>query len=240
MAHQPLPLHPVAPVPIPCHAPSFLAGDVAVSLGGPDLENRYQDYPQMINTFPTPSELLFEVQSNEATSPISDTSGDSSSLSTPPKLQSFAREVQPAELSTLMVHSGRDGISSHEKKRQLLECLEHYVLHLHEQLTMIGAEPVPLERVADYRGLSSRSIRTLLVHMENKNKELNSTIVAEEERVSSFALIHSEGGLWQLIHSYLKNQFLRLREALYRRDVPTNMALQEHPESQINGTVPYV
>jgi hypothetical protein len=52
-----------------------------------------------------------------------------------------------------------DTISSHEKKRHYLECLEHYIMYLHEQLRLVGTEPVMLERVSTYRGLSSRSIR---------------------------------------------------------------------------------
>ncbi|KAL1722105.1 hypothetical protein EV715DRAFT_247914 [Schizophyllum commune] len=32
-------------------------------------------------------------------------------------------------------------------------------MYLHEQLKLVGTEPVPLERVSTYRGLSSRSIR---------------------------------------------------------------------------------
>jgi hypothetical protein len=57
----------------------------------------------------------------------------------------------------------RDTISSHDKKRYYLECLEQYITYLHEQLRLVGHEPVPLERVSTYRGLTSRSIRVLLV-----------------------------------------------------------------------------
>jgi hypothetical protein len=32
-------------------------------------------------------------------------------------------------------------------------------MYLHEQLHLVGAEPVSLERVSNYRGLNSRSIR---------------------------------------------------------------------------------
>ncbi|KIL70767.1 hypothetical protein M378DRAFT_155704 [Amanita muscaria Koide BX008] len=53
----------------------------------------------------------------------------------------------------------RESISSHEKKRQYLECLEYYVMFLQQQLSLVGAEPVLLERVPQYRGLNNRSIR---------------------------------------------------------------------------------
>ncbi|KIJ68376.1 hypothetical protein HYDPIDRAFT_24663 [Hydnomerulius pinastri MD-312] len=74
-----------------------------------------------------------------------------------------------------------DTISSHEKKRHYLECLEHYVLYLHEQLRLVQTPPLALERVSTYRGLSSRSIRTLLVHMQNTNKSLHEGTLAEEQ-----------------------------------------------------------
>ena len=35
-------------------------------------------------------------------------------------------------------------------------------MYLHEQLHLVGAEPVNLERVSNYRGLNSRSIRVRL------------------------------------------------------------------------------
>ncbi|KAN0100678.1 hypothetical protein V8E55_000662 [Tylopilus felleus] len=74
-----------------------------------------------------------------------------------------------------------DTISSHEKKRHYLECLEQYVLYLHEQLRLVHTAPLALERVSTYRGLSSRSIRTLLVHMQNTNKTLHEgTLVGEQ------------------------------------------------------------
>lgn len=79
----------------------------------------------------------------------------------------------------------RDTISSHEKKRHYLECLEQYVLYLHEQLRLVQTAPLALERVSTYRGLSSRSIRTLLVHMQNTNKTLHEGTLVEEQVVGS-------------------------------------------------------
>lgn len=52
-----------------------------------------------------------------------------------------------------------DTISSHDKKRYYLECLEQYITYLHDQLRLVGHEPTQLERVSTYRGLTSRSIR---------------------------------------------------------------------------------
>lgn len=53
----------------------------------------------------------------------------------------------------------RDTITSHDKKRCYLECLEEYVQWMHEQLRLVGQEPIQVERVSSYRGLKSRSIR---------------------------------------------------------------------------------
>ncbi|KAG2023415.1 hypothetical protein CC2G_001071 [Coprinopsis cinerea AmutBmut pab1-1] len=55
--------------------------------------------------------------------------------------------------------SDPETISSHEKKRHYLECLEQYVMYLHQQLELLNVSPVPLKRVQSYGGLKSRSIR---------------------------------------------------------------------------------
>ncbi|TFY61740.1 hypothetical protein EVJ58_g4324 [Rhodofomes roseus] len=73
-----------------------------------------------------------------------------------------------------------DSITSHDKKRSYLECLEQYVQWLHEQTRLVGREPVALERVQQYRGPSSRSIRTLLVHMQDEVRELHQQMVEDE------------------------------------------------------------
>ncbi|KAK1232673.1 hypothetical protein PQX77_004149 [Marasmius sp. AFHP31] len=220
VASQPSPLA-SAPEPMQsCHVQGFIKSDPASPCAGSGPINMFQDAQPTVSitTFPTPSELLYEIQSNEATSPASDSSADSGSTSSQ-RVRSCVPagvpRVQPAELPMFM-QPARDGISSHEKKRQLLECLEQYVLYLHEQLALTGVEPVPLERTANYRGLSSRSIRTLLVHTENTNRKLNSTIVAEEER------------------------FLRLREALDKRRMPPGTMQSAHPVFKNNVTLPFI
>ena len=53
----------------------------------------------------------------------------------------------------------RDTISSHDKKRHYLESLEQYIVYLHEQFSLLQQEHPPLQQVAQYKGLSSRSIR---------------------------------------------------------------------------------
>jgi hypothetical protein len=81
-----------------------------------------------------------------------------------------------------------DTISSHEKKRHYLECIEQYIQYLHEQFELLG-EPAPeMERVAvaSYSGLNSRSIRVseeilfvclLLEENPNPQSDLKRTLI---------------------------------------------------------------
>lgn len=75
------------------------------------------------------------------------------------------------------------------------------MLYLHEQLRLVRTAPLALERVSTYRGLSSRSIRTLLVHMQNINRSLHDCILAEEQVVSRYAIRE---------HPFTRYQFLEL------------------------------
>lgn len=66
-------------------------------------------------------------------------------------------------LMPIVLFLDSDGLSSHEKKRYYLECLEYYTLFLREQVEFLPPDrridPVPLECVQSYPGLNSRSIR---------------------------------------------------------------------------------
>ncbi|TCD60675.1 hypothetical protein EIP91_009709 [Steccherinum ochraceum] len=94
-----------------------------------------------------------------------------------------------------------DTITCHDKKRHYLECLEKYILWVHEQLRLVGKEPIALERVTTYRGLNSRSIRTLLVHMQDEARKLDEQIAEEEQ------------------------DFLELQERVLARGVPVNIEM---------------
>ncbi|KAF9462940.1 hypothetical protein BDZ94DRAFT_1322237 [Collybia nuda] len=125
-------------------------------------------------TFPTPSELLVELATKN---------GNSEEPRSEKKTETARKARQRAVAQSVgFVPTDPDTISSHEKKRHYLECVEQYVMYLHQQLQLVGSEPVKLERVSNYRGLSSRSIRTLLVHMENCNRKLNLRTLGEEQR----------------------------------------------------------
>ncbi|KAI0080233.1 hypothetical protein K474DRAFT_1704792 [Panus rudis PR-1116 ss-1] len=82
-----------------------------------------------------------------------------------------------------------DSITSHDKKRHYLESLEHYVLWLHEQSRLVGVEPPPLERILSSKGLDIRSVRTLLLHMQDESKKANTELLEEQQ---SFVLLRQE------------------------------------------------
>ncbi|KAF7970602.1 hypothetical protein HWV62_23621 [Athelia sp. TMB] len=138
--------------------------------------------PQM--TFQTPSELLQDLSRQDA-DPAPQSKSQSQSQ---PGQEAETRHAsqRKARLNALadsigFIPTDPDTISSHEKKRHYLECLEHYIVYIHDQLRLVGHTPVTLERVSTYRGLSSRSIRTLLVHMENNVRKLHQQTLSEEQ-----------------------------------------------------------
>ncbi|KAF5377494.1 hypothetical protein D9615_005345 [Tricholomella constricta] len=158
-------------------------------------------------TFPTPSEMLCELAGRTTLPP---------SVMDPGSLESKTETVRKARRRAMaenigfmptdpcaanpaptpipeppLIVSPSDSISSHEKKRHYLECLEYYVLYLHQQLDLVGTQPATLQRSLG-RGMSSRSIRTLLVHMENVNRRLNQQIMAEEQRFVHLREVVSE------------------------------------------------
>ncbi|KAK7463646.1 hypothetical protein VKT23_005587 [Stygiomarasmius scandens] len=170
MDHWSLPLH--APTPRSGSLSAFPDFEPNFSLSPPTVA-RNEPMP-MQNTFPTPSELLSELNG-----PSQPSTSDATSL----RIGRGTRRVSDAKSSSRLVQPPEtDSISSHEKKRQYLECLEQYVIYLHDQLNLIGVEPIALERVHEHKGLNSQSIRTLLVHMENTNRKLNATVLEEEQR----------------------------------------------------------
>ncbi|KAF8973993.1 hypothetical protein BDZ97DRAFT_1912436 [Flammula alnicola] len=138
----------------------------------PEYCRRQMQHP----TFPTPSELLAELDAKGL--PVtadefgSDVRSESASKA---RRRAMAKRVG-------FIPTDPDTISSHEKKRHYLESLEQYILYLHEQFALVGKMHAPLERVPDYRGLSSRSIRTVLVHMEKTTRRLNLRTLGEEQR----------------------------------------------------------
>ncbi|KAI0830667.1 hypothetical protein BC628DRAFT_1416191 [Trametes gibbosa] len=148
--------------------------------------------------FPTPSELLMDPnprerqarEGSEVTCKATSKSQTSSAALAEPKPDSddaenlnqrkaYFRSVSDSVGFTI---TDPDTITSHDKKRCYLECLEEYVQWLHERLRLAGQEPPPLERISTYRGLKSRSIRTMLVHKQEDARVFNQHKRSEEQK----------------------------------------------------------
>ncbi|KAH7915824.1 hypothetical protein BJ138DRAFT_1054046 [Hygrophoropsis aurantiaca] len=207
--HAPMPLAPQFPPPPPPRqaAPAISHTEHVLypPVPAPSLLDYYSTSSQML--FPTPSELLTDLATFDTHSRVSDPVVTPAVLPAPEASPSAQVHTDLSELSengsaatnvnkTESQRKARqravaeeigftptdpDTISSHDKKRHYLECVEQYVMYLHEQLHLVATEPLEFERVSTYRGLSSRSIRTLLVHMQNTNKQLHRSTLEEEQ-----------------------------------------------------------
>ncbi|KAF8507097.1 hypothetical protein F5888DRAFT_71373 [Russula emetica] len=141
----------------------------------PDLLQVYANAPR--ETFPTPSELLNKATSKQKSVSTSAKPGRKAEKKVETQRKALQRVLQE---SIGFSPTDPDTISSHDKKRYYLECLEQYITYLHEQLRLVGHEPVALERVSTYRGLTSRSIRTMLVNTQNVLRKTHEETIAEE------------------------------------------------------------
>ncbi|KAI0038656.1 hypothetical protein FA95DRAFT_1567614 [Auriscalpium vulgare] len=176
-SHAVAAVHAATPLPLP-HAPP-----PAIDLR-PDLLEVYANAPRAV--FPTPSDLLRNFDKRRpAPLPDADKKGET---------QRKVRQRIVAE-AIGFPPTDPDTISSHDKKRYYLECLEQYVSYLHEQLHLVGQEPVPLERVSTYRGLTSRSIRTMMVNMQGTVRKAHEETLEEERNFLELrAQVLAEGG----------------------------------------------
>ncbi|KAI0652226.1 hypothetical protein C8Q79DRAFT_1005446 [Trametes meyenii] len=156
----------------------------------------YLEAPQVL--FPTPSELLSDLNSRERNARGNESSSNLESSKPAASRSTTGRaKAEPEEPESLNQRktyfrsisdnvgfgvTDPDTITSHDKKRCYLECLEEYVQWMHEQIRLVGHEPLPLERVSSYRGLKSRSIRTMLVHKQGDIKKLNEQKLQQEQK----------------------------------------------------------
>ncbi|EPT03952.1 hypothetical protein FOMPIDRAFT_50721 [Fomitopsis schrenkii] len=190
-SRQPTP----AEVPVSPASPTTASSNQSVSAPVTAEQSPLEYYgnaPQVM--FPTPSELLTELNargasgftgepSRKAAKVKNGSQAPASPAAPAPKPQTetqrkaYFRRVAEA---VGFPPTDPDTITSHDKKRSYLECLEQYVQWLHEQIRLVGREPMPLERVQQYRGPSSRSIRTLLVHMQDEVRELHQQTLEDE------------------------------------------------------------
>ncbi|KAJ7597103.1 hypothetical protein C8J56DRAFT_308250 [Mycena floridula] len=158
---------------VPLYAP------IPVSVEPPQM---FSDLHYFIEPAPSPIEPSYE--------PLQTFPTLSQLLANQSQLETFTEEQGLGSRSNLLVVKDMpnftaldpENISAHEKKRFYLECLERYVIYLHDQLNLIGVEPLPIERVTTGHGLSSRSIRTLVVHMQHTAQKINMRRDAEEQQ----------------------------------------------------------
>ncbi|RPD72393.1 hypothetical protein L226DRAFT_573141 [Lentinus tigrinus ALCF2SS1-7] len=105
-----------------------------------------------------------------------------------------------------------DTIPSHEKKRNYLECLEEYVQWLHEQIHLVGQQPLPLKRVSTYGCFKTGSLRTILVHKQNVLQQLNLQKMQAEAKVGIASYSH-----WIDKNLTGSSQFMELQNAVLMR-----------------------
>ncbi|KAJ7786391.1 hypothetical protein B0H16DRAFT_29556 [Mycena metata] len=106
--------------------------------------------------------------------------GSAASPAQSPSRRSKTARTIPRATPSGFIPSDPDDLSPHDKKRLYVACLEHYVQYLHQLFNSISVLPVPLERVSSYRGLTTRSLRTILLSLR-KTADLIHTMTLQEE-----------------------------------------------------------
>ncbi|KAJ7038129.1 hypothetical protein C8F04DRAFT_369419 [Mycena alexandri] len=107
--------------------------------------------------------------------------GSAPSPAQPPSRRSKTARTIPRVTPSGFIPSDPEDLSPHDKKRLYVACLENYVQYLHQLFDSINVLPVPLERVSSYRGLTTRSLRTILLSLR-KSADLIHTLTLKEER----------------------------------------------------------
>ncbi|KAJ7110147.1 hypothetical protein C8R44DRAFT_274257 [Mycena epipterygia] len=93
-----------------------------------------------------------------------------------------ALRVPPVPRASGFVPSDPDDLSSHEKRRLYVACLEQHVQYLHQLFAYLNVQPLPLERVSSYRGLTSRSMRTILLCLGKSADVIHGLTIEEENK----------------------------------------------------------
>ncbi|KAH7876540.1 uncharacterized protein C8R40DRAFT_1068351 [Lentinula edodes] len=68
-----------------------------------------------------------------------------------------------------------------KQSREYLECLEEYSLYCYKKLTLIGTQPAPIERSEEETYMSTLSLWSILIFMENMLVRMRAQIRTEEE-----------------------------------------------------------
>ncbi|KAH8108947.1 hypothetical protein DFH11DRAFT_1818351, partial [Phellopilus nigrolimitatus] len=115
--------------------------------------------PPPQNTFPTPPELLIELAALDR---------DSQRTQRGVRHRKWHQHLVAKNLG--YTPTDPDTISSHDKKRYYLDCLEYYVRYIRNQLHL---SPSSVSLQSSGRGLKSRSIRTIIVHLQIRLSKLH-------------------------------------------------------------------
>lgn len=96
--------------------------------------------------------------------------------------RSRAARAYPLPGPNGFVPSDPDDLSSHEKKRLYVESLERYIQYLHQLFAFLNIAPAPLQRVSNYRALTSRSMRTILLVLRRSAEAIHALTVEEASK----------------------------------------------------------
>ncbi|KAJ7181729.1 hypothetical protein C8R43DRAFT_278621 [Mycena crocata] len=151
----------------------------------PNTEYCREFFVPELASIPVPD--MKEFSGSSGSSPSSTGSSPSQRQSRPRPRQSPPRRSRPSRVpsprASGFIPSDPDELSAHQKNRLYVECLEHYVQYLHQLFASIYVQPLPLERRVANRGLTSRSMRTILLHL-GKSADLIHLRTLQEEKKS--------------------------------------------------------
>ncbi|KAF9777400.1 hypothetical protein BJ322DRAFT_1063545 [Thelephora terrestris] len=86
-----------------------------------------------------------------------------------------------------------DEMSSHDKRRCYVGTLEEYVIWLEKEMKVFGGVPISMKKVAKSKGMSCRSLRTMLAHFQDEAHKLHEQVQAQErEALELQALLDEE------------------------------------------------
>ncbi|EIM92973.1 uncharacterized protein STEHIDRAFT_144208 [Stereum hirsutum FP-91666 SS1] len=148
----------------------------------------------LLTTFPTPSELLSSngsgsgVQAGGGIGKAGVGAGAVQAKMEVDNLKTMETTQRKQRLRLLsdtvgFMPTDSDTISSHDKKRNYLECLEIYIGYLEDQMKIVKLQSPAIAKIMKVDiGMNNRSLRTLLVFMQKKLRELHQEVLKEEEK----------------------------------------------------------
>ncbi|KAF9650487.1 hypothetical protein BDM02DRAFT_3127646 [Thelephora ganbajun] len=81
-----------------------------------------------------------------------------------------------------------DEMSSHDKRRSYVGTLEEYVVWLEKEMKFFGNDPIAMKKVAKHKGMTCRSLRTMLAHFQDEAHKLHEQVQAQEKEIQALEL----------------------------------------------------